>query len=165
MIASTMTITDSDGDVDLVLANSPGASELFLNDGAGTFSQSSTKPLLKRLAEKLGRGAEFDAFSGWRRPIRKGGGCTGSLLRSGLNLTLGRRNATRTSALWQHTPDRGCFTSIKSATAPRPRGGAASRAPCTPRRRPPIPTPTCPRRTRPAGRSPRRRGRRRARPA
>ena len=28
-----------------------------------TFSQSSTKPLLKRLAEKLGRGAEFDAFS------------------------------------------------------------------------------------------------------
>ena len=49
--------------MDLVLANSPGASELFLNDGAGTFSQSSTKPLLKRLAAKFGRGPEFDAFS------------------------------------------------------------------------------------------------------
>tara|TARA_B110001452_G_C14988431_1_gene345529 strand:- start:104 stop:397 length:294 start_codon:yes stop_codon:yes gene_type:complete len=28
-----------------------------------TFSQSSTKPLLKRLAAKFGRGPEFDAFS------------------------------------------------------------------------------------------------------
>lgn len=50
--------------MDLVLANSPGASELFLNDGAGTFSQSSTFMGEKSVENRSSFAVAFGDFDG-----------------------------------------------------------------------------------------------------